>query len=85
LVATTELERRRLDDLEKRAAIHGLGCERLDRAELERREPSVAGLGALLIPSTGTVDYRALALKPAELVVAAGGQVLTGARVTSMS
>ncbi|WP_457963607.1 L-2-hydroxyglutarate oxidase [Arthrobacter sp. D1-29] len=85
LVATTELERRRLDDLEKRAAIHGLGCERLDQAELARREPNVAGLGALLIPSTGIVDYRALALKLAELVAATGGQVLTSARVISIS
>lgn len=84
LVATTEVERRRLADLERRAAIHGLDCERLDQAELARREPNVAGLEALLIPSTGIVDYPALALKLAQLAVEAGGQVITGARVTSI-
>jgi len=84
LVATSELESRRLDELEKRAAVHGLDCERIDGAELRHREPNIAGLGALFIPSTGIVDYPALALKLAGLVKESGGQVITGARVTSI-
>ncbi|MEQ7738374.1 FAD-dependent oxidoreductase, partial [Escherichia coli] len=85
LVATTALELERLDALEERAGIHGLECERIDQSELRRREPNVSGLGALFIPSTGIVDYRAVARKLAELVTAAGGQVLTGARVTTIA
>ncbi|HJW00921.1 MAG TPA: L-2-hydroxyglutarate oxidase [Arthrobacter sp.] len=85
LVATTELESERLAALEERAAIHGLACERIDQSELRRREPNVAGLGALFIPSTGIVDYTAVALKLAELVAAAGGHVITGARVTAIT
>jgi (S)-2-hydroxyglutarate dehydrogenase len=85
LVATSGLERERLVQLEERAGIHGLACERLDQAELRRREPNVSGLAALFIPSTGIVDYRAVARKLAELVAAAGGQVITGARVTSIA
>ena len=84
LVATTGLEAERLTALEERAAIHGLDCERLDQAGLRRREPNVAGLGALFIPSTGIVDYTAVARKLAELVRAAGGQVITGARVSGI-
>lgn len=84
LVATSERELARLGQLEDRAAIHGLPCERIDAAELARREPNITGLGALFLPDTGIVDYRAVAQKLAELVVAAGGQVVTGAPVTSI-
>ncbi|RKO20969.1 L-2-hydroxyglutarate oxidase [Pseudarthrobacter phenanthrenivorans] len=84
LVATSALELARLGQLEERAAIHGLEHERIDQAELRRREPNVSGLGALFIPSTGIVDYTAVARKLARLVTAAGGQVVTGAKVTSI-
>ncbi|HSU46814.1 MAG TPA: L-2-hydroxyglutarate oxidase [Arthrobacter sp.] len=84
LVATSALELERLDRLEERATIHGLDCERIDQAELKRREPNVSGLGALFIPSTGIVDYREVARKLAELITAAGGRVVTGARVSSI-
>lgn len=84
LVATSAVELERLDRLEERAAIHGLDCERIDGSELNRREPNVAGLGALFIPSTGIVDYQEVARKLAGLITAAGGRVHTGARVTSI-
>ncbi|WP_045732215.1 L-2-hydroxyglutarate oxidase [Pseudarthrobacter chlorophenolicus] len=85
LVATTPLELERLTQLEERAAVHELDYERLDRKELLRREPNVTGLGALFIPSTGIVDYPAVARKLAQLVERAGGQVYTKARVTTIS
>lgn len=85
LVATTELEFERLAALEERAAVHGLACERIDQAGLRRREPNVAGLGALFIPSTGIVDYTAVSRKLAGLVAAAGAQVITGARVSAIA
>jgi L-2-hydroxyglutarate oxidase len=85
LVATTALELERLDALEERAGIHGLESERISQSELRHREPNVAGLGALFIPSTGIVDYRVVARKLAELVTAAGGRVVTRARVTTIT
>ncbi|MFC9770534.1 MULTISPECIES: L-2-hydroxyglutarate oxidase [unclassified Pseudarthrobacter] len=85
LVATTPLELERLAQLEDRAVVHELACERLDGQELLRREPNVTGLGALFIPSTGIVDYPAVARKLAQLVEKAGGQVRTKARVTAIS
>ncbi|HKU02602.1 MAG TPA: L-2-hydroxyglutarate oxidase, partial [Arthrobacter sp.] len=84
LVATSAVELDRLDRLEERAAVHGLDRERLGRGELNRREPNVSGLGALFIPSTGIVDYQDVARKLAELISAAGGRVVTGARVVSI-
>lgn len=81
LVATTALESARLGDLEKRAVIHELACERLDEVELHSREPNIAGIDALLIPSTGIVDYTAVSRKLVDLIVEAGGQVITGSRV----
>ena len=84
LVATSAVELERLDRLEERAAVHGLGCERVDRGELNRREPNVSGLGALFIPSTGIVDYGEVARKLAGLISAAGGRVVTGAKVVSI-
>ncbi|MDQ0662902.1 L-2-hydroxyglutarate oxidase [Arthrobacter ulcerisalmonis] len=84
LVATSALELERLDRLEERAGVHGLDCERIDQAELKRREPNVSGLGALFIPSTAIVDYRQVARKLAELISKAGGRIVTGARVSSI-
>ncbi|MDQ0921987.1 L-2-hydroxyglutarate oxidase [Pseudarthrobacter sp. W1I19] len=85
LVATTELEKERLDQLEGRAGVHGLDCERLDQAELHRREPNISGLAAVFIPSTGIVNYTEVARKLAGLITAGGGQVITGARVTAIT
>ncbi|MGN7199906.1 L-2-hydroxyglutarate oxidase [Arthrobacter sp. SAFR-044] len=84
LVATSAVELDRLGRLEERAAVHGLDCERIDQTELNRREPNVSGLGALFIPSTGIVDYREVARKLADLISAAGGRVITGAKVGSI-
>ena len=84
LVAASEVELARLDGLEERAAVHELDCERIDQAELSRREPNISGLGALFIPSTGIVDYREVARRLAELVTEAGGRVVTGAKVSSI-
>lgn len=84
LVATSPVEVERLDRLEERAAVHGLESERIGQAELIRREPNVSGLDALFIPSTGIVNYQEVAGKLGQLIVAAGGRVVTGAKVQSI-
>lgn len=52
-MATSAVELERLDQLEQRAGIHGLDCERLGEAGLRRREPNVAGLGGFEVASAG--------------------------------
>ena len=81
LVATTPLELQRMDDLEIRAGLNGIGCERLGAAELVEREPNITGLGALFVPSTGIVDYRQVCGALRQTVLDAGGAVELDARV----
>jgi L-2-hydroxyglutarate oxidase len=81
LVATTPLELERMGDLEARAGVNGIECERLDAAELVRREPNVTGLGALFVPSTGIVDYRQVCAALQQTVVDRGGDVALAATV----
>ncbi len=85
IVATDAAELARMTDLERRAEVNGITCRRIDAGELAELEPNVSGLGALLLPRTGIVDYPQIARTLAELVVAAGGAVRTGARVLAIA
>src|ERR1700722_18795758 len=84
LVATTELELARMDALRARCQANGITVERLDQAELRRREPHVTGLGALWVAATGIVDYRAVASAMAKLATAHGAEIHLGQSVESL-
>src|SRR4051794_19197386 len=84
IVATDERELTRLHALERRAATNGIAVERLDAAELVRTEPAVLGLGALLVPETGIVDYVAVARAMADRIDALGGRIETGVTVDAL-
>jgi L-2-hydroxyglutarate oxidase len=56
----------------------------LDRAALKEYEPHVAGVEGLLVPQTGIVDFSGVAEVMARQLCEAGGEVLTGARVTAV-
>jgi len=84
IVATDDLERARMDALFARAAENGVDCERIDAAELRRREPNIAGVAALFVPSTGIVDYPAICRALAHRVEALGGTIMLGAAVTAI-
>ncbi|MFF0816130.1 L-2-hydroxyglutarate oxidase [Rhodococcus sp. NPDC003318] len=85
LVATDTVELARMENLVERARINGIAHQRLDAAELRDREPLVSGLGALLIETTGIIDYRLVCRALADDVRAAGGEVRTGAAVVEIS
>jgi len=85
IVATTPDELARMAALEERAAVNGIECRRIGRGELAELEPNVTGLGALHLPRTGIVDYRAVSTAIADLIRAAGATVLTGQRVVAIS
>jgi L-2-hydroxyglutarate oxidase len=80
LVATNAIEMRRMDDLVLRAGQNSIVCERIDAQELKRREPSIAGLGAIFVHATGIVDYQRICRVLAERIVIAGGRIMFGAR-----
>ena len=84
LVATSALELARLEALVVRAAENGIDAERLDETELRRREPNVTGLGALFVPATAIVDYRAVCAAMAREIQAAGAEIVLGAEVTAI-
>jgi L-2-hydroxyglutarate oxidase len=85
IVATSAVEMARMAALHERASRNGLPLERLDRADLERREPNIAGLGALYSPTTGIVDYTAVTETMAALFAGNGGDIRLGARVAALS
>lgn len=78
LVATDARELQRMAALQDRCAANGIAVERLDAAELSRREPRIVGVGALHVAATGITDYAAVTRMMAELVQAAGGEIRTG-------
>ncbi|MDA9521515.1 hydroxyglutarate oxidase [Bradyrhizobium sp. CCBAU 11434] len=84
LVATDAAELDRMTVLHQRCIANGLPVEKLDGAELRRREPHIHGVGALFVPATGIVDYGLIARTMAKLLRERGVEILTGARVDSI-
>ena len=82
IVATNAAQATRLHALAARAANNGLACSWLDEAGINQREPAIVGHAALFVGQTGIADYSALCHKLAQLISAAGGEVIVGARVT---
>jgi len=74
IVATTPTEVRRLADLRKRCEANDIVAHEVAGADLVTLEPRIAGLAALLVPSTGIVDYRRVALALAEEIRKLGGE-----------
>jgi 2-hydroxyglutarate dehydrogenase len=84
IVALTDAEVPRLDELERRGRANGVpGLRRLTAGEIREIEPHVTGVAGLYSPATGVTDFRAVARSFAEDVRAAGGQVITGCAVLS--
>jgi len=81
IVATRPDELAGLDVLERRAAALGIEAHRLGPAALRAREPHVAGIAALEVPSAGITDYRAVSRALVDEVVAAGAELRTGSPV----
>ncbi|MGI8570706.1 MAG: L-2-hydroxyglutarate oxidase [Methylocella sp.] len=84
LVATNERERVRMEALFERAKQNGIEALPIDRAGLTRLEPNITGVGALLIPSTGIVDYRMVASAIAQIVTAQGADLRLGVEVVAI-
>ncbi|MCZ9636664.1 L-2-hydroxyglutarate oxidase [Pseudomonas putida] len=75
LVASNPLEMQRMQALYARSQQNGLKVEQLDAHELKRREPNIAGLGALFVDATGIVDYKQVCDAMAKVIERAGGEV----------
>ena len=85
IVAASEAELPRLEELRQRGQANGLaGLRLIGTEELREIEPHASGLRALVVPSTGVTDYVAVCEKYAELVSAQGGTIHTSAAVTGL-
>ncbi len=85
IVATTAREVERLAALQERCRQNGIDVERIGAAELNRREPHIAGLAALWVRATGIVDYRAVSRAMARRVAALGGTIRFRAEVVGVT
>ncbi|HEY7260286.1 MAG TPA: L-2-hydroxyglutarate oxidase [Trebonia sp.] len=85
VVARNEAETVKLRELERRSLANGVpGIRWLDGAELREMEPEVAGVAALLSPTTAITDFPAIARSFAGDVARHGGRVLTSTPVTGV-
>src|SRR5581483_5017764 len=85
IVATSEEELPRLDELERRATANEVpGMRRLRAEEIQELEPHARGVAALHSPATGVVDFRAVSRALAEDVRQAGGEVRLGFEVSGV-
>jgi len=86
IVATSEDELPRLEELHRRALANGVsGAELIGTERLAELEPHAAGVRALHVPSTGIADFVALAHEYERDVLEAGGSVLVGHEVTAVT
>lgn len=84
LVATSELEMERMKALWERTAANGLEREWLSAGELAEREPNITGLGGILVPSSGIVDYGAVTRAMADQFKRMGGEIRYNSQVTGL-
>jgi len=84
VVATTEEEIPRLDNIARRAIENGVEFERIDADQLSELEPSAAGLAALHVPETGIVNYRCVCEAMARLIRHRGGEIRLNFQVTKI-
>jgi (S)-2-hydroxyglutarate dehydrogenase len=82
IVARSEAELPRLDELERRGRENGVpGLRRLTPAQLLEVEPHCRGVAALHSPATGIVHFAAVARSLAEELETKGVPVVTGCAV----
>ncbi|MEU4320783.1 L-2-hydroxyglutarate oxidase [Nocardia fluminea] len=85
LVATDSAEHERMLALYERSIANGVEVEAIDAAELRRREPRIAGVGALFVPTTGIIDYTLVTAALAAEVESMGGKILLGTAVDAIT
>ena len=77
IVATSDSECAKLQDICRIATLNGVkGLELLTAAEARVREPELACVAAIYVPSTGIVDSNGLIIALAGLLQSCGGSII---------
>ena len=84
LVATNDVELKRMDELYERCKSNDIGAEVLDQNKLNEIEPNVFGIGALLVKSTGIVNYKLITEKMTEQFESLGGEFLLNTKIINL-
>ena len=84
LVATNDIELQRMDKLFERCKANNIEAEILNQEKLHEIEPNVFGIGAILVKSTGIVDYTLITKKMSEQFESLGGEFLLNSKVTNL-
>jgi len=84
LVATTDIELNRMSALFERCQQNGIEAKSLSKQQLKQIEPNITGLGAILVKSTGIVNYKLITQKMAEQFEALGGEYLLDSQITNL-
>ena len=84
LVATNDLELERMMKLFERCKANQIDVEILDQKKLNETEPNIVGIGAILVKSTGIVDYKLITKKMSEQFESLGGEFLLNTEVTNL-
>jgi 2-hydroxyglutarate dehydrogenase len=86
ILATHPGELGRLEELRRRAHANGVASvRRIDARDIAAIEPHARGIAGLHVPSTGIVDFGALARAYAEDVLTADATIATGCGVRAMA
>jgi (S)-2-hydroxyglutarate dehydrogenase len=85
VVATQPNELPLLDNLYQRGLANGIPVTKLSPAAAIEREPHVAALQALWVPTTGIADYRGVCDEFVRQLVGAGGEVRLQTEVTAIT
>jgi L-2-hydroxyglutarate oxidase len=85
VVATSQEELPRLDELQRRGEANGLrGLEMIGTERLKELEPHATGIKGLYVPETGIIDYKKVAAAYAGKIRDAGGDIRLSQRVVGI-
>ena len=85
LVATSEVELARMDVLFERCKQNNIEVELIDQEQLQKIEPNINGIGAILVKSTSIVNYQSVTKKMIEQYEALGGEYLLDTEVVNLT
>jgi (S)-2-hydroxyglutarate dehydrogenase len=85
VVATSQQEVPRLEELHRRGVANGLkALELIGSERLKELEPHAAGVQALRVPETGIIDYAKVAKAYAQQIEKSGGEIRTSHKVAGI-
>ena len=84
LVATNDIELKRMKELYERCKSNDIEVKILNKKTLNEIEPNISGIGALLVKSTGIVNYKLITEKMSQQFESLGGRFLLNTKIINL-